>query len=102
MISWQYEQLTVTSFRFYMKMKMKTCLTSLLLCGGWLSGQTASPPLPGSIIPDTMTFAMSTFATQQFPPADLIPDNALIPGLENRSYSDFPNEVVATVYHTPW
>ena len=82
-------------------MKIKTCLTSLLLCGGWLSGQTASPPLPGSIIPDTMTFAMSTFATQQFLPPNPY-DNFLIPGLENRSYSDFPNEVVATVYHTPW
>ena len=54
-------------------------------------------------MPDSITFAMSTTpALELLPDAEALGDNFFFPNLENRSYSDFPNEVVITVYHTPW
>ena len=90
-------------------MKLKIMLSGLLLGGGLLYGQNTfeedngpNAPVPGDIVPDMMTFAMS-----QTRAVDLVntaqADNSFrVPNLENRRYSDFPNEVVVTVYHTPW
>ena len=86
-------------------------ITNLLIFGGIsLYGQgtvdTAegeNAPQVGDIVPDSITFAMSTTpALELFPEAQALGDNFFFPNLENRSYSDFPNEVVITIYHTPW
>jgi len=60
-------------------------------------------PLPGDIVPDNISFAMvpgPAVNTLQLPGSSSF--SFILPELENRSYSDFPNEVVITVYHTPW
>jgi len=75
------------------------------LFGQNTSGSANGPnaPFEGTIVPDSVQFAMSTL-----PQNELISARAsqgfsfLLPNLEDRSYSDFPNEVVLTVYFTPW
>lgn len=60
-------------------------------------------PQVGDIVPDTVTFAMSTSSIQSLIIGRIYEDNNFfLPNLEDRSYSDFPNEILATVYHTPW
>lgn len=91
-------------------MNLKNSLLGILLTGTALFGQDDNPgttpngpnaPQIGDIIPETIGFAMSpTPAANFFAFANN--SSFLLPDLENRLYSDFPNEVVITVYHTPW
>ena len=92
-------------------MKIHKLITNFILFGGLsLYGQSTfgtaegeNAPQVGDIVPDSITFAMSTTpALELLPDAEALGDNFFFPNLENRSYSDFPNEVVITVYHTPW
>ena len=90
-------------------MNIKNQFLFFLLTGSYLCGQIDSNPFTtangpnapqvGDIIPEEITFAMSTTPAIEFLGAS---SSFLVPDLENRSYSDFPNEVVVTVYHTPW
>lgn len=54
-------------------------------------------PAVGSIVPDEIIFGYATT-----PVADFGNQISSLPALNYVSYSDFPNEVVITVYHTPW
>lgn len=91
-------------------MNLKLSLLGFLLTGSALLGQdsnaftTASgpnAPQVGDTVPETMGFAMSPTPAENF--VNSGNDNSFVlPNLENRLYSDFPNEVVVTVYHTPW
>ena len=92
-------------------MKTLKFIANLMMLGGLsLHGQNTfntaegeNAPQPGDIVPDTVTFAMSaTPARALLPLAQDLGSNFFLPNLENRSYSDFPNEVVITIYHTPW
>ena len=60
-------------------------------------------PQVGSIVPDTVTFSMSTTPSiDLLPLVDSLYSDFRFPNLETRHYSDFPDEVVITLYHTPW
>lgn len=54
-------------------------------------------PAIGSIVPEEVTFALSPTPVSEF-------GNSLreFTDLQYVSYSDFPDEVVITLYHTPW
>ena len=85
--------------------KIVLILWSLLL-GNVLYGQSFfdvangenAPPL-GTIIPEEVTFAMSPTPVNDFQGSI---GGAFFSDLELRSYADFPNEVVVTLYFTPW
>lgn len=91
-------------------MKILNSITSVLLLGGTiLHGQDTrgdangpNTPVPGDIIPDTVTFAMSPTPAAEIVPLVESGTFTTFTDLENRSYSDFPNEVVVTLYHAPW
>lgn len=63
-------------------------------------------PAVGTIVPDDVTFlvadAASDVLAEQARQANLSGQNYLFPDLRRVSYSDFENEVVVTLYHTPW
>ena len=54
-------------------------------------------PAVGTIVPEEITFAYSTTPVAEF--GNQIQE---LPNLRYVSYSDFPNEVVVTLYHAPW
>jgi len=89
-------------------MKKKLILLSSLILGGGLHGQNTfalangpNAPVAGDIIPDSIMFAEASATALELAPEQFNGD-FILTDLENRSYSDFPNEVVVTVYHTPW
>lgn len=63
---------------------------------GFLANGPNAPAI-GSIVPDEVTFAYSTTPVSQF--GNFLQE---LPNLEYVSYSAFPNEIVVTLYHTPW
>ena len=91
-------------------MKPTPYLFALLLLCGPLSGQNTlleangpNAPQVGDIVPDSVTFAMSTSSQAELINARSAQGSSFnLPNLVTQSYSDFPNEILATVYHTPW
>ena len=86
-------------------------LLALLCLGNFGHGQDTSglangdnTPIPGDIVPDSITFAMVPTPAINALDIEGVDESPsfVLPELENRRYSDFPNEVVITVYHTPW
>ncbi len=88
----------------------KILLYSFFLGGAVAHGQQflnvangPNAPEVGTIVPDEVTYAMS-----DIPASDLLTQAGAegntfrFPALREVSYSDFENEIVATVYHTPW
>jgi len=58
---------------------------------------------PGDIVPDTITFAMDASQAPALSAQEQLEGiNFRFPELSNFSYSDFPNEVIISLYHTPW
>lgn len=61
------------------------------------SANGPNAPALGSIVPEAVTFAVSSTPVSSF-------GNSLqeLTNLEYFSYGDFPDEVVITLFHTPW
>ena len=91
-------------------MRLTPYIFALLLLCGPLSGQNTlsdangpNTPQVGDIVPDSVTFAMSTSSRAELINARMAQGGSFsLPNLVTQSYSDFPNEILATVYHTPW
>ena len=91
-------------------MRLTPYIFALLLLCGPLSGQDTefaangpNTPQVGDIVPDSVTFAMSTSSRAELINARIAQGSSFsLPNLVTQSYSDFPNEILATVYHTPW
>ena len=93
-------------------MEFRKQLFGLILLTTPLFGQTSgladgpNAPLAGTIVPDSIQFLMSTSTeeelTQVAIQANQSGSDLFLPNVESRSYSDFPNEVVLTLYFTPW
>ena len=86
-------------------MKVKETIVTLLSGVSLSYGQAFGPNTPpvGSIVPDSMTFSMSSTSPAEL--NNLVSANVYgfeFSDLETKRYSDFPNEVVVTLYFTPW